>query len=40
MTEMDWKVKLEEVVREKIDWDIPGVEQEMVKEDEEKGDFH
>jgi len=40
MAEIDWNGKLEEVVREKIDWDILRVELEMAKEDEEKGDFH
>jgi len=40
MAEIDWNGKLEEVVREKIDWDILGGELEMAEEDEEKGDFH
>jgi len=39
-TEIDWNGKLEEVVREKINCDILGVDLEMVEEDEKKGDFH
>jgi len=40
MAEMDWNGRLEEVVREKIDWHILGGELNMAEEDEEKGDFH
>jgi len=40
MAEIDWNGKLEEVLREKIDWDILGGELHMAEEDEEKGDFH
>jgi len=40
MAEIDWNGKLEEVIRERIDWDILGVELEMAEEDEKKGDFH
>jgi len=40
MAEIDWNGKLEEVVREKIDWDILSGELNIVEEDEEKGDFH
>jgi len=40
MAEIDWNGKLEKVVREKIDWDILGVELEMAEEEEKKGDFH
>jgi len=40
MAKVDWNRKLEEVVREKIDWDILGGKLEMVEEDEKKGDFH
>jgi len=40
IAEIDWNGKLEEVVREKIDWDILSRELNMLEEDEEKGDFH
>jgi len=40
MAEIDWNGKLEEVVREKIDWDILRGELNMMEEDKEKGDFH
>ena len=40
MAEIDWNGKLEEVVREKIDWDILGGELNMAEEDEKKGDIH
>jgi len=40
MAEIDWNGKLEEVEREKIDWDILGGELKMVEEDEEMRDFH
>jgi len=40
MAEIDWNGKLEEVLREKIYWDILGGELHMAEEDEEKGDFH
>jgi len=40
MAEIDWSGKLEKVIREKIDWDILGVELEMAEEEEKKGDFH
>jgi len=36
---MDWSGKLEEVLREKIDWAILGVKLEMTEEDEKNGDF-
>jgi len=31
---------LEEVIREKIDWDILGVELELAEEDKKKGNLH
>jgi len=40
MAEIDWNRKSEEVLQEKIDWDILGGELHMAEEDEEKGDFH
>jgi len=40
MPEIDWNGKLEEVLREKIDWDILAGELHIAQEDEEKGDFH
>jgi len=40
MAVIDWNGKLEEVVKEKINWDILGVELEMAEENEQKGDFH
>ena len=40
MAEIDGNGKSEEVVREKINWDILGGELNMVEEDEKKVDFH
>jgi len=40
MAEIDWNGKLEEVVKEKIDWDTLRGELEMAEEDRKKGDFH
>ena len=40
MAEIDWNRKSEEVLQEKIDWDILGGELHMAEEDEQKGDFH
>ena len=40
MAEIDWNGKLEEVVREKIDWDILRGEVNMAEEDDEKRDFY
>jgi len=40
MAEIDWNGKMEEVVTEKIDWDILGVELEMEEEEKKKADFH
>jgi len=40
MAEIDWNGKLEEVVREKTNWDILGVQLEMAEEDKKMRDFH
>jgi len=40
MAEIKWNRKLEEVVREKLDWDTLRGELHMLKKYKQKGNFH